>query len=298
MISGTTKLLCLIGSPVSHSMSPAMHNLSCELLSLDYAYMAFDIKENQVQEFLDAARLLNIRGFNVTMPCKMEVARLVDELSPAAKIMKASNAVVNENGKFIGHNTDGVGFVKNLLDHGVSVKGKKITLMGGGGAGTAIFVQLALDGAKEINVFNRKGANFDKLLKMCEEIREYLPDDLVENQSVTLNICDISDEQALYESIRQSDILINATNVGMKPNEEVSLIKDMSVYHENLVVAEIIYNPVETKMMKDAKEAGVKQVVGGKGMLLWQGEEAFRLFTGQQMPVEEVKKLYGISDVK
>lgn len=283
MISGKTKLLCLIGSPVAHSMSPLMHNLSCKLLGLDYAYMAFDIKENQVQEFLDSARLLDIRGFNVTMPCKMEVARLVDELSPAAKIMKATNVVVNENGKFVGHNTDGVGFVRNLLDHGVSVKDKVITLMGGGGAGTAIFVQLALDGAKEIRVFNRKGANFDKLVKMTEEIKEYAPDCRIE-------ICDISDEESLYKSIGESDILVNATNVGMKPREEESLIRDIAVYHKNLVVAEIIYNPIETKMMKDAKAAGVAKVVGGKGMLLWQGEEAFRLFTGEQMPVEEVKK--------
>jgi hypothetical protein len=107
MINGATKLLCLIGSPVEHSMSPKMHNRSCEVLGLDYAYMAFDIKEHQVQEFLDAARLLNIRGFNVTMPCKMEAARLVDELSPAGKIMQATNAVVNENGKFIGF-SDGI----------------------------------------------------------------------------------------------------------------------------------------------------------------------------------------------
>ena len=149
-ISGTTTLLALIGSPVGHSGSPAMHNYSFEKLGLDYAYMAFEIKEDQVGEFLDAARLLKIRGFNVTMPCKMEVARQVDELAPAAQIMGASNTVVNENGKLIGHNTDGVGFVKNLAEHGVSVKDKTITLMGGGGAGTAIFVQLALDGASEI----------------------------------------------------------------------------------------------------------------------------------------------------
>lgn len=285
MISGKTKLLCLIGSPVAHSMSPAMHNLSCELLGLDYAYMAFDIKEHQVQEFLDSARLLGIRGFNVTMPCKMEVARLVDELSPAAAIMQATNAVVNENGRFIGHNTDGVGFVRNLAAHGVEVKDKIITLMGGGGAGTAIFVQLALDGAKEIRVFNRKGANFEKLLGIAEKIKSYAPE-------CVLSICDISDEECLYQSVRDSDILVNATNVGMKPNEDASMIKDISVYHEELVVAEIIYNPEETKMMKDAKTAGVKQVVSGKGMLLWQGEEAFRLFTGEQMPVEDVKKLF------
>ena len=127
-ISGTTTLLALIGSPVEHSGSPAMHNYSFEKLGLDYAYMAFEIKEDQVGEFLDAARLLKIRGFNVTMPCKMEVARQVDELSPAAQIMGASNTVVNENGKLIGHNTDGVGFVKNLEEHGVSVKDKTITL--------------------------------------------------------------------------------------------------------------------------------------------------------------------------
>jgi len=216
---------------------------------------------------------------------KMEAARLVDELSPAAAIMQATNAVVNENGRFIGHNTDGVGFVRNLAAHGVEVKDKIITLMGGGGAGTAIFVQLALDGAKEIRVFNRKGANFEKLLGIAEKIKAYAPESV-------LSIFDISDEECLYQSVRGSDILVNATNVGMKPNEDASMIKDMSVYHENLVVAEIIYNPEETKMMKDAKAAGVKQIVGGKGMLLWQGEEAFRLFTGEQMPVEDVKKLF------
>ena len=283
MISGKTKLLCLIGSPVSHSMSPAMHNLSCEKLGLDYAYMAFDVKEHQVQEFLNSAKLLDIKGFNVTMPCKMEVARLVDELSPAAEIMRATNVVVNDNGKFIGHNTDGVGFVRNLADHGVEVKGKIITLMGGGGAGTAILVQLALDGAKEIRVFNRKGSNFDKLIGITEKIKKYAPD-------CKITVSDITDEKELYENIRQSDLLVNSTNIGMKPNEDETLIKDMSVYHENLVVAEIIYNPEETKMMKDARLAGVSKVVGGKGMLLWQGEEAFRLFTGERMPVMDIKK--------
>ena len=284
-ISGTTTLLGLIGSPVSHSASPAMQNYSFERQGVDYAYLVFDIKENQVQEFLNAAKLLNIRGFNVTMPCKMEVARRVNELSPAAEIMQASNTVVNENGKLIGHNTDGIGFVRNLKEHGVDVNDKTVTLMGGGGAGTAIFVQLALDGAKEIRVFNRKGNNYAKLSQIADRIKKYAPDCI-------LKVCDLSDEQALYDSIRESDILINATNVGMKPEEDKSLIKEMSVYRQELVVAEIIYNPKETKMMKDAKSAGVKTIVGGKGMLLWQGEEAFRLFTGQQMPVEEVREKF------
>lgn len=284
-ISGTTTLLGLIGSPVGHSGSPAMHNYSFQRLGIDCAYMAFDIQVEQVKEFLEAARLLHMRGFNVTMPCKTEVARLVDELSPAATIIGASNTVVNENGKLIGHNTDGVGFVRNLEDHGVSVKGKKIVLMGGGGAGTAILAQLALDGASQIDVFNRKGANFDKLCEKASLMKEMVPD-------CKVNVCDLMDEQLLYDKTASCDILVNATNVGMKPREGESLIKDLSVYRENMVVAEIIYNPLETKMMADAKAAGVKTIVGGKGMLLWQGEEAFRLFTGQNMPVDEVKELF------
>lgn len=172
--------------------------------------------------------------------------------------------------------------MKNLAEHGVSVKDKTITLMGGGGAGTAIFVQLALDGASEIRVFNRKGANFEKLEKIAKKILEFAPE-------CKIQVCDMADKKALYKSIGESDILVNATNVGMKPNEKGTMIQDTSVYREDLVVAEIIYNPKETRMMREAKEAGVKCVVGGKGMLLWQGAEAFHLFTGQEMPVEDVK---------
>jgi len=282
-INGTTELYCLIGSPVGHSGSPAMHNYSFEKLGLNCVYVAFDIKEHQVKEYMEAARVLGIKGFNVTMPCKREAARLSDELSPAAKLIGASNTVVNQNGRFIGHNTDGVGFVRNLTAHDVEIKGKKITLMGGGGAGTAILVQLALDGAGEIHVFNRKSSNYKKLEQLAEKITEFVPD----NQIL---LKDLDDKEALYESILESDILINATNVGMKPEEDVSLIEDMSVYHSGLVVSEIIYNIEETKMMRDAKMAGVKKIIGGKGMLLWQGAEAFKLFTGREMPVEEDRR--------
>ena len=120
------------------------------------------------------------------------------------------------------------------------------------------------------------------LRRLQKKILEFAP-------KCKIQICDLADEKALYDSIGESDILVNATSVGMKPNEEGTMIQDTSVYREDLVVAEIIYNPKETRMMREAKEAGVKCVVGGKGMLLWQGAEAFHLFTGQEMPVEEVK---------
>lgn len=285
-ISGHTRLLALIGSPVGHSGSPAMYNYSFEKLGLDYAYVAFDVKEDGVKQALDAMRLFHMRGMNVTMPDKVEAAKHVDALSPAAQIIGAVNTIVNEEGKLTGYMTDGEGFVKNLLDHGVSVVGKKMVIAGGGGAATAIQVQCALDGVREISIFNKKDAFYERTEVIAEKIKAAVPDCIV-------NVYDIDETERFYQAIKDGDIFVNATIVGMKPMEDESLIKDMSVFHENLIVADIVYNPEETKLMREAKEAGCK-VVGGKGMLIWQGASAFNLYTGEEMPVEEVKELlYG-----
>lgn len=283
-ISGHTGLLALIGSPVGHSGSPAMYNYSFERLGLDYAYVAFDVKEQDVKQALEAMKLFNMRGMNVTMPDKIEAARCVDELSDAARIIGAVNTIVNEDGKLIGHNTDGIGFVKNLEDHGVTVQGKKITVAGGGGAATSIQVQCALDGAKEITIFNKKDAFFERTLATAEKIKDAVPDCVV-------NVYDIDDIAKMTEEIGTSDIFANATIVGMKPMDDQSVVKDLSALRPGLVVADVVYNPVETKLLKDAKEAGCT-CVGGKGMLLWQGVAAFKLYTGEDMPVEEVRERF------
>lgn len=285
-ISGHTRLLALIGSPVGHSGSPAMYNYSFEKLGLDYAYVAFDVKEDGVKLALDAMRLFDMRGMNVTMPDKVEAAKYMDELSPAAQIIGAVNTIVNDNGKLTGHMTDGEGFVNNLKDHGVSVVGKKMVIAGGGGAATAIQVQCALDGASEIIIFNKRDAFFERTQAIAEKIKAAVP-----SCEVTVN--DIDDTDTFYAAINAADVFVNATIVGMKPMENESLIKDTTVFHKDLVVADIVYNPEETKLMKEAKEAGCK-VVGGKGMLIWQGASAFKLYTGEEMPVEGVKELlYG-----
>ncbi len=283
-ITGHTGLLALIGSPVGHSGSPAMYNYSFERLGLDYAYVAFDVKENEVKAALDAMRLFQMRGMNVTMPNKMEAARHVDELSPAAQLIGAVNTIVNEDGKLIGHITDGEGFVNNLKDHGVEVKDKKITIAGAGGAAIAIWVQCALDGAREITVLKRKNASFEQTLVMAEKIKIAVP-------GCAVNVYDINDVAKVTEEIKDSDIFVNATSVGMAPMEDESIVKELSAFHPNLIVSDIVYNPQETRLLREAKEAGCK-CVGGKGMLLWQGVSAFKLFTGKDMPVEEVKKLY------
>ena len=285
-ISGHTRLLALIGSPVGHSGSPAMYNYSFEKLGLDYAYVAFDVKEDGVKGALDAMRLFNMRGMNGTMPDKVEAARYMDELSPAAQIIGAVNTIVNEDGKLIGHMTDGEGFVNNLKDHGVSIVGKKMVVAGGGGAATAIQVQCALDGAKEITILNKKDSFFERTLATAEKIKAAVPECIV-------NVYDIDDADRMAKEIQTADIFVNATIVGMKPMDDQSIIKDLSLLRPELVVADIVYNPEETKLLKDAKAAGCT-CVGGKGMLVWQGASAFQLYTGMEMPVEEVKELlYG-----
>lgn len=280
-ISGKTGLLALIGSPVGHSGSPAMYNYSFERLGLDYAYVAFDIKVEEVQAAIASMKTFKMRGCNVTMPCKTEVVRYMDELSPAARIIGAVNTIVNDNGKLTGYITDGEGFVNNLKDHGIDIRGKKITVAGGGGAATAIQVQCALDGAREISIFNIKDDFFARTLETAEKIKTAVPGCLV-------NVFDIADTEKMTQEIRTSDIFANATIVGMKPMEKESVVKDSAAFRPGLVVADAVYNPEETKLLLEAKEAGCT-CINGKGMLLWQGVEAFRLYTGQQMPVEEVK---------
>lgn len=283
-ISGHTQLLALLGSPVGHSASPAMYNYSFEKLGLDYAYVAFDVKEEGMEQAIEAMKLFNMRGCNVTMPGKNIAAKFMDELSPAAELIGAVNTIVNDNGHLTGHNTDGVGFVRNLKEHGVEVAGKKLVIAGGGGAATAIQCQCALDGAREITIFNKKDAFFQRSVDTAEKIMKKLPECIV-------NVYDIDDIDKMTEEINSAEIFINGTIVGMKPMDDQSVIKDTSVFRKDLVVCDVVYNPEETKLLREAREAGCT-CIGGKGMLLWQGVAAFKLYTGQDMPVEEVKEKF------
>ncbi|MCP3338211.1 shikimate dehydrogenase [Clostridioides difficile] len=282
-ISGRTGLFALIGTPVGHSKSPVMYNYSFKKLDLDYRYLAFDITVDKVKEALLAIKTFNIKGANVTMPCKSAVTEYMDELSPAARIIGACNTIVNDNGKLVGHITDGVGYVRNLKENGVEVKGKKITIMGAGGAATAIQVQCALDGAREISIFNPKDDFYKRAEQTVENIKKDVPECVV-------NLYDLEDTNKLYEEIQSSDILTNATLIGMKPYDNETNIKDTSVLRKDLVVTDVVYNPKKTKMIEDAEANGCK-AIGGLGMLLYQGAEAFNLYIGLEMPVEEVNEL-------
>ena len=284
-IKGTTGLLALIGSPVGHSGSPAMYNFSFQYHNLDYAYMAFDIKEDQVPAALDAMRLFKMRGCNVTMPCKNKVAQCVDELSPAAEMCGAVNTIVNDHGHLTGHITDGIGFMAALKDNNINAIGKKMAIVGAGGAATAIEIQAALDGVGEIVIFNRKDEFWGRAVSTVEKINTRTSSHAV--------LYDLADLDQLKKEMADSYIFVNATGVGMKPLEGQSVVPDKSYFRPELIVVDVPYSPLETAMRSMAKEVGCK-TMNGLGMMLFQGSAAFELWTGEPMPIEHMKEILNI----
>ncbi len=282
-ITGHTVLTGLLGSPVSHSISPMMHNESFKQLDLDYVYLAFDVGVEGMESAVNGLRTIGVRGFNVTMPGKNVMATLCDNLSPAAEIIGAVNTVVNDNGVLTGHNTDGVGYMMAVRDAGHNIIGKKMTLLGAGGAATAVLTQAALDGLSEISVFSIRDQFFGRAEKIIAQLNE--------RTSCKVKLYDFEDESVLRREISESAILTNGTSVGMAPNTDRSIITDTSMFHKDLIVSDVIYNPRETKLLKLAKETGC-QTFNGLYMLLYQGAEAFKIWTGQDMPVDIIKAKY------
>lgn len=286
-LSGHTLLVSLLATPIRHSLSPKMHNEAYAKLGLDYAYLAFEVGTEQLADAVQGIRALGIRGSNVSMPNKEAILPLLDDLSPAAELVGAVNTVVNMDGKghLVGHITDGIGALRALADEGVSVKNKIITLAGVGGAGKAIAVQLAFDGAKEVRLFNRQATRLSSVQKLVTKLNQ------LTRTKVTLQ--DLEDQTAFKEAIRESHLFIDATSVGMKPLENLSLITDPELIRPDLVVFDIVYSPAETKLLAFARQHGAQKVINGLGMVLYQGAEAFKLITGQDMPVDAIKPLLG-----
>lgn len=282
-ITGNTKLTALLGSPVSHSISPQMHNESFRLLGLDYVYLAFDVTPEHLKDAVMGLKAAGICGFNLTMPLKVHILPYLDELTPAARLAGAVNTVIIKNGQLIGHTTDGAGYMRSVSDAGYNIIGRKMTLLGAGGAATAICVQAALDGVSSIDMFKRKNASWDKTSDFCQRAAS--------ETGCNIRLLDIEDVNLLADSISDSAILTNATSVGMAPDNSASPIHDPALLHEGLIVSDIIYNPRETLLMKQAKERGCP-CFNGLYMLLYQGAAAFQCWTGQEMPTDIIKKKY------
>lgn len=283
-ITGHTKLIGLLGDPVAHSISPLMHNESFRLLGLDYVYLCFRTNETTLPHVVTGLRDAGIRGFNLTMPCKNLMVQLCDHLSPAARLIGAVNTVVCDDGILTGHNTDGIGFLQSAAQEGFLVPGKRITLMGMGGASTSIAVQAALNQAAALDIFVRPTSRF------CSRARR-IAEELNQSTACRVQVLEHEDRKALAESLSRADLLINGTSVGMAPDTEATILPDCSLLRPDLLVADVIYNPKETLFLKNARQAGC-HTFNGMYMLLYQGAEAFRLWTGQEMPVEQIKEKY------
>lgn len=281
-ITGHTRLAGLFATPSEHSISPMIHNAAFQALGIDAVYLAFEVGKETLPQAIQAIRDFKMLGVNLSMPNKTMAVELVDELSENARLVGAINTITNDNGRLIGDNTDGSGFMRSLEEASIDIIGKKISLLGTGGAAMAIVAQAALDGVREIAVYNRRNKSY----KEIEEKLSYIE----QNTASIISFNDLEDEERLAMDVGESILLVNATSVGMKPMEKKSPIKNFSIIREDLLVYDIIYTPRETELLKQAKEKGAK-TMNGLGMLLYQGAEAFQKWTNKEMPIEEVERI-------
>ncbi len=289
-ITGHTKVFAFFGSPAAHSSSPALHNEAFEQLGMDNVYVAFDVNLDRIQAAVEAVRAFNFGGANVSMPCKTAVMQYLDEIDPAAQLCGAVNTIVNKDGYLKGYSTDGVGWMNSVRDHGIDLTGKKITLIGCGGAGKAIAVQAALDGVKEISLFNQRDAFWDRCERTVKEIEE---NTACKVNLFELNTADSAAMQVLKDEIADSILLANSTNVGMGQLKGMTYIPDKSFLRPDLVVTDTIYSPAKTALLEMAEEVGCT-AINGLGMLYYQGAAAFQLWTGVEMPHEHMKQFIGL----
>ena len=284
-ITGHTELIGLMAYPIRHSSSPAMQNEAFAKMGFDYAYLAFEVDNDNLEDAIRSIRALKMRGSNVSMPNKTVVHKYLDHLSPAAELTGAVNTIVNDDGVLTGHITDGTGFMAALRDNTIDVIGKKMTIVGAGGAATAIEIQAALDGVAEISVFNRKDEFWERAQRNVDVINE--------KTDCRAELFDLDDLEILKAEIADSCLFVNATGMGMKPLEGKTYIPDASYLRPDLIVADVVYSPAETALLKMAKQVGCK-CMNGFGMMLFQGSAAFELWTGKPMPIEYMKETLGI----
>ncbi len=274
-INGRTRVCAIIGDPVEHSLSPVMHNAAFKKLGLNLVYVAFKVTKNGLKDAISGARSLGLRGLSVTMPHKNAVIDYLDEIDSVAKAIGSVNTILNNQGKLIGYDTDGNGAMIALQENGISTEEKKMLLLGAGGAAKAIAFQAAQE-VEELVVVNRTP---EKAKQLAELLRNKF------GKKVKGGMLSA---EVLEEEIKTTDILVNATSVGMNPDVNMSPVPS-NLLHSDLCVMDIIYNPLETKLVRDARSVGAKIVLGVE-MLLYQGAVALEIWTNYPAPVDVMKK--------
>ena len=276
-IDGYTRLAAVVANPIKHSISPFIHNTAFEATNTNGVYLAWEVKGTDLAETVANIRRYQMFGINLSMPYKEQVIPYLDELSEEARLIGAVNTVVNREGTLIGYNTDGKGFFKSLPSFKIS--GKRMVLLGAGGAAKAILAQAILDGVSQVSVFVRS-ASMGKTKPYLEKLQH--------ETGFRVELFALEDVQELQEKIEQADLLVNATSVGMDGTSQQ--IPTSIVLPEKLLVADVIYQPFETPFLKWARSQG-NHAVNGLGMLLYQAAEAFQLWTGKEMPTDQIWEL-------
>ncbi|MFT8322369.1 MAG: shikimate dehydrogenase [Bacillus sp. (in: firmicutes)] len=266
------KKYVVIGDPIQHSMSPVMHNDLFQFYGMDAVFEPIHIKKGMLKEGLQQLREMNVEGFNITVPHKTDLIPFLDELDPLSEAIGAVNTVVNEAGKWIGYNTDGSGYLRGLLAELTTLHDKKILMVGAGGAARGIYLTLAHHGVGQMDITNRSLDKAYQLKKNCPYTVE----------------TEIVDKKAAEENCGKYDLIIQTTSIGMSPNvEEVPL--DISNINNNAFVSDIIYNPLNTKILQAAKNKGAK-TQNGVDMFVLQGALAFEKWTGIFPDIERMKR--------
>ena len=276
-IDGYTRLAAVVANPIKHSISPFIHNSAFEATNTNGVYLAWEVDATELAETVANIRRYQMYGINLSMPYKEQVIPYLDQLSEEACLIGAVNTVVNREGTLIGYNTDGKGFFKSLPSFKISKK--RLVLLGVGGAAKAILAQAILDGVSQISVFVRSSS--------MEKTRPYL-EKMQNATGFRVDLFALEDVQDLQDSITKADLLVNATSVGMDGSSQP--IPTSIVLPEKLLVADVIYQPFETPFLKWAKNQG-NQSINGLGMLLYQAAEAFELWTGKEMPTDQIWEL-------
>ncbi|MBO8159259.1 shikimate dehydrogenase [Thermosyntropha sp.] len=277
LITANTKVIGLFGYPLKHTLSPLMHNAVLEKMGLDYVYIPFEVNPGNVKDAVKSIKSLNFLGVNVTVPFKEEVIAYLDELSDEALACQAVNLIKNDNGRLIGDNTDGKGFLESLKEEGIPLKGKAV-IIGAGGAARAISYTMAKAGFAPICFFDLNGSK-------AEALAEF-----IENKTGIRTAAGTMSEDVFLRESGDADIIINCSPVGMYPDIEALPVKKLDGINPDAVICDIVYNPLETLFLRKAKEKGHK-VVNGIGMFVYQGALTLQILTGFNPPVELMKEV-------
>ena len=276
-VSGKTIVCGVIGDPIEHTMSPVMHNAAFKKLGIDYLYVPFRVRKEELEKAIAGMRALNIRGLNVTIPHKVEVISFLDKVDSLVEKIGAVNTIVNDGGVLTGYNTDATGFLQALLERGVEPKGKNTVILGAGGVSRAISFILAERGAHLV-ILNRQ-LELDWAEELAQRISQIFNKEI---KALVLN------EGNLAEVLERAEVLVNATSVGMSPNIDETPVP-ARLLKSGLTIFDSVYNPVKTRLLREAEAAGA-QAIGGLDMLVWQGALAFEKWTGQKAPLELMRE--------